>query len=389
MMKTGSVMTKKEEKPTQREKRAIKRREVATKAAAVFGVGKGFGEPTINPLNYRADLIRALNHYNTAEDNKTKKKWALQYIAKVDKALVKKLEDVKDYEFSSLGVIVRLLERDQPLEDSELNFIEKRIKDLIDISENNTVSVVKVAAQEKQPAPKVTKQKEATHTHAGELMGMIDDFVKHDKPFDLESYLKSANVSSSEAKVIPSKFTKAIEEIELVLKGTDKQLVEGWSNIKKVKLKKLLEVYKSISTICAQHGVLAKAPRKPRATKVKPATVVASKVKYMAESTELGVKSVHPSTVVDSTEVWVFNTKYKKLQVYRALSGQKLTVKGTTIINYSVEDSKSKTLRKPEEVATIVGMTKKTFSQYFDKLKTKDSAVNGRINEDTLILKAI
>lgn len=378
-------MVKKEEKLTAREKRAVKRRETADKAAAVFGVGKGFGEPEIRPLNYRTDLIKALNHYNSAEDNKTKRAWALHYIAKIDKSLVKKLDDLKDYEFSSLGSICRLVDRGQHLEDNELSFISKRIKELLDLASKQPTVIVDEKPAVKVKAPK----KEELNTHVGEIMGMLDDFLKADKPFDLAAYLKSNNVSAAEAKTIPSKFEKTIKELELVLKGSDKVLVEGYSNIGRVKLKKLLDVYRSIEMICAQHGVIAKVPRKPRVKKEKPASKVVARVKYLAESEELGVKSVHPTTLVGATEVWAFNVKYKKLQVYRAVAGEKLSVKGTTILNYSVEDSKAKTLRRPADVANIGGMTKRSFAQYFNSLKTKDAPVNGRINGDTLIIKAL
>lgn len=385
MPRTGVTMVKKDEKPTAREKRALKRREAAGKAAAVFGVGKGFGEPEIRPLNYRTDLIRALNHYNSAEDNKTKKAWAMHYIAKVDKALVKKLDDLKDYEFSSLGSICRLVDRGQPLLDNELEFISKRIKELIDLADKQSKIIVVEKPVVKVKAPK----KEELNTHVGEILGMLDDFLKSDKPFDLASYLKSNNVSSAEAKTIPSNFTKTILELEAVLKGSDKVLVEGYSNIGRVKLRKLLEAYKSIETICAQHGVIAKVPRKPRVKKEKPASKVVARVKYLAESEELGVKSIHPTALVGATEVWAFNVKYKKLQVYRAVAGEKLSVKGTTIMNYSVEDSKARTLRRPADVANISSMTKRTFAQYFNSLKTKDAPVNGRINSETLIIKAL
>ena len=379
-------MVKKEEKLTAREKRAVKRRETADKAAVVFGVGKGFGEPEIRPLNYKADLIKALNHYNSAEDNRTKRAWALHYIAKIDRSLVKKLEDLKDYEFSSLGSVCRLVDRGQPLEDNELSFISKRIKELIALADKQS----KIIVEEKPTTVKIkAPKKEELNTHVGEIMGMLDDFLKSDKPFDLAAYLKANNVSAAEAKTIPSNFKNTIAELELVLKGTDKVLVEGYSNIGRVKLKKLIEIYKSIETICAQHGVIAKVPRKPRVKKEKPAAKVVSRVKYLTESEELGVKSVHPTTLVGATEVWAFNVKYKKLQVYRAVTGEKLSVKGTTILNYSVEDSKAKTLRRPADVANIGGMTKRSFAQYFNSLKTKDAPVNGRINGDTLIIKAL
>jgi hypothetical protein len=87
--------------------------------------------------------------------------------------------------------------------------------------------------------------------------------------------------------------------------------------------------------------------------------------------------------------VWIYNTKYKKIQAYRAEGDGTLSIKGTTIIGYSVAASGAKTLRKPETVKDYVAMTKRTFATAFKALKTKEAAVNGRINEDCVILKVL
>lgn len=380
----------KEEKLTAREKRAVKRREAIAKADAVFGVGKGFGEPEINPLNYTIDLMKALNHYNVAHDNKTKRKWAMAHIAKKNKNAAKVLENIKsDWEFSSLGTVCRLHDRDQPLEEKELKFIDKRIKELIVLAKSmKPVSQVKTVT-ELPMKPKVDKNEELLKEVVGEIHGMLDDLQKEDKEFDVESLLKSMNVSSAVAKQIPAKFEKMLAEFEEVQLGKDKQLVEGYSNFKKTKLRKMIAALKSITAACQQQAVSAKTVRKPRVKKEKPASVVAAKVKYLQESKELGIKSAHPTNLVGASEVWIFNTKYKKLQVYRALDQQKLTVKGTTLLNYDVANSSSKTIRKVEQIKDVATMTKRTFATFFKNLKTKDAAVNGRINEECLIVKVL
>ena len=80
------------EKLTPSEKRAQKRREAAANAEAVFGTGRGSAEPVINPLDYTASMMRALNYYNSAYDSKDKRKWFMSYVGK------------KSTEFDSLKV---------------------------------------------------------------------------------------------------------------------------------------------------------------------------------------------------------------------------------------------------------------------------------------------
>lgn len=376
----------KEPKLTASEKRAQKRRETAAKMDQVFGTGKGSAEPTINPLDYTASLMRAMNYYNAAVDNKTKRKWFMAHVGKNSAVF----DDLSDYHFRSAGTIIRLKQREQPLQERELDFIAKEIARLHQMAKSakNVSRFEKQVVENLEEKPKVSVQDRmvlAAAEHAGEINGLIDDFVKLGTDFDVASYLKANEVSAQVAKHIPQYFGKTIAELQEYLEGEDKQLVEGYSNLGKVKAKKLVKTLEAIEDACKQQAVSAKAARKPRAKKEKPPAVVAKNVKYMKEFTELGIKSVTPEKIIGSSEVWIYNTKYKKLQVYRSIGA--LGIKGTSILNYEVATSGSKTLRKPELVKGYADMTKRNLAQEFKNLKTKEAAVNGRINEDCVILR--
>jgi hypothetical protein len=375
----------KELKPTASEKRAQKRRETAEKMEQVFGTGKGSTEPTLNPLDYTASLMRALNYYNQAFDNKDKRKWFMTYVGKNSK----EFESLSDFEFRSVGTLIRMKQRGQPLQDKDVEFIDARIEELRRLAkEEKTYSSIKGEPKVKEEKPVVSIQDriaEAASTHIGEINGLIDDFVMNDVDIDVSAYLKANEVSPQVSKLIPKAFTKTIIELEEAIEGSDKQLVEGYSNFKKTKLRKLINQLKAIEDACQQQVVSAKAARKPRARKEKPASVVAKNVKFMKEFTELKLTSEKPEKIIGSSEVWVYNTKYKKIQVYRSLGA--LGIKGTTILNYDVATSGAKTIRKPELVTGYADMTKRNLANEFKNLKTKESAVNGRINEECIILK--
>lgn len=379
-------------KPTAREKRAQKRRETAAQMETIFGTGKNSTEPKIDPENYMSSLMGALNYYNAAFDTKDKKKWTLAYVGK---GKTQGIEDLPDWEFHSIGAVIRLKVREQPLQAKELAYIDKRLEELYRLArEEKKVSSLKAKPDAEPALAKVTvsiqdRIAQKASEVAGEFDGMMDDFVVHDKEPDFAAYLKANNISPQVSKLIPKMYEKTIAELEEALEGKDKQLVEGYSNFTKAKLRKFKKFYEAIGPACEQQVVSAKAVRKPRARKEKPASVVAAKVKYLKEFPDLGLKSELPSKIVGASEVWVYNTKYKKLQVYRAEDHGTLTVKGTTVVGYSVANSGGKTLRKPEAVKDYVTMTKRTFASAFKSLKTKESAVNGRINEDCIILKVL
>lgn len=370
-----------EQKLLPSERRALKRREAASKAEAVFGTGKGSTEPSISALDYPSSLIKVLNHYNVAYDNKTKRRWTYAHIGK---GKTESLDILGDWEFAAVGVLCRLKAREQPLQDKELKFIDSKIKELL--------FKASTMAPKEKPAPKVAKvdkSAEQASYHIGEIMGLVDEFILNDSEVDIAGYLKSNEVPAGVSKLIPAAFKANILELEEVMLGKDKDLVEGYSNFKKVKIRRLLNIYKSIEEACNQQVVRVKAPAKPRIKKEKPASVLVAKMKYLKEDTELGLKSESPVKIVGASALWVYNTKYKKLLVYVAEADQKLSVKGSSIIGYDTSKSMSKTIRKPEIVKDFCSMTKKSFEVAFKAIRAKESEANGRMNEHTVILKIV
>jgi hypothetical protein len=130
----------------------------------------------------------------------------------------------------------------------------------------------------------------------------------------------------------------------------------------------------------------AKANRTPRKRKPVPIGKQVAKVKYMKEFAELKLQSVKPENMVDAKEIWIYNTKYRKLQVYKSEHG--LAVKGTSLIGFDVAESKSVTLRKPEEFFKGLALGKRGLTAALKTIKTKPTAPNGRINQECIILGA-
>jgi len=107
----------------------------------------------------------------------------------------------------------------------------------------------------------------------------------------------------------------------------------------------------------------------------------------MREFAELNLKSVSPANIIGSSEVWFYNTKYRRVGVYRA-EGTTLAVKGTTIIGFDIKESKAFTLRKPEEFFKGLSLGKRALTAKMKTLTTKPAVPNGRINEETILLGA-
>ena len=109
--------------------------------------------------------------------------------------------------------------------------------------------------------------------------------------------------------------------------------------------------------------------------------------------------SINPIDIIGCEELWVFNVKTRKMGRYMASSidpmhlereGTGLSVKGTTITGFNIETSVQKTLRKPEEkLKEFKDSGKIKLRTYLDNINAVDIKLNGRINTDTIILKAV
>ena len=97
---------------------------------------------------------------------------------------------------------------------------------------------------------------------------------------------------------------------------------------------------------------------------------------------------MNPTTILGSTEVWVYDIKRRRLGLYKSKQDGGLHVKGTSITGYDDKLSYEKTLRKPEEqLKTVMSKSKKAIHEVVGKIRGKQMKVKTRINPNMLLLK--
>ena len=348
--------------------------------------GRGDGAPVVTQEEYRTSLMKALGYYNLNMDNSQRAKVALNYIKKNNKTYYEALVKAPDYEFLSLGSIITILNKGEYLSEKDKDSIDTKFNELyIKYSQ-----VLIDELQDDRPKAQVISIEkrviDAARTASEDIDYAIDKFM-HSKVWDFntKAHLLSNNVSGMVAKKIGDYYKLNVDEIDEALAGTDEQLTEGYSFLTKTELKKFRAAIQSIVDDCAQHQVTVK---KPRAVKVKSPALVVKKLKYMFKHDLLNLKSINPADIVGAKELWVYNIKYRKLVAYIADDSDSLTVKGTTIINYSIAKSWSWTLRDPEKFFKNTPIGKRALNAAAKALTTKPVAPNGRINEETILLGA-
>ena len=101
----------------------------------------------------------------------------------------------------------------------------------------------------------------------------------------------------------------------------------------------------------------------------------------------LDITSISPVEVIGANVVWVYDAKKRKLGYYKAETDSSITVKGTTVLG--IKDSVQKILRKPEEqLMEFMKLGKNGVKKWFDNIKAVEQELNGRTNDNLLLLRA-
>ena len=361
---------------------AAKRQKLIEKAERL---SKGV-EVQLTQDNYNSDLLRALNYYNANHDDKEKKKWFISHYAKVDKKEAVEFLKVDEFHFRYAGILARLQDGGSELQEKELNFFKDRIEVLRGLVKKPASTKTKAVVVTAPVASIQERMDEKAREIAGEIEGAIDDFILNKTDFSAKNFLLANNVSAPIAKRIGEMFVRTYNEVADAINEEDEQLVEGYSNFTKRELKAFHKFVGQIIEDCEQMVQTAKVSRAPRKRKPVPLSKQVAKVKYLKEFSELKLKSVNPTEMVGAKEVWIYNTKYRKVQVYKADGG--LAIKGTTLVGFDVKESKSMTLRKPEDFFKDLAFGKRALNSAIKTIKTKPTTPNGRINEECIILGA-
>ena len=348
-------------------------------------------EPTVTEDSTQAELAVAYNWFNYFYNSDDAKSFTISYLKSInyDKEIIRKISNVKSVELHSMGWNCRLLHTGSSLPDGIWDSIEQRIKDLAE-------EVLEDAeGEEDQPQTKVVSIQDRIANRAseliGELEGELDVFYKEGViQFDVKKWALEKAIKPPVAKRITDHFRPQYEEITEAIKGEDPDLVEGYKKWRKPVLKIMALFIKRILDHLDETSAAHVSIRKPRKKKEKPAHVLVSKLKYKVEDKDLNITSIQPKDIIHAQQLWVYNTKYRNLSVYNALGNSGLSVRGTTIIGYDQDTSTTKKLRKPEQVIPVVlNEGKVGLRKIMSGIKTTETKANGRMNEETIILRVV
>ena len=110
-------------------------------------------------------------------------------------------------------------------------------------------------------------------------------------------------------------------------------------------------------------------------------------VKYLEQDN--GVKSIDPIKIVGASTLWTYHVPTRMLTQYVAKTDGGLVMNRCSIENYSEDLSQTKKLRKPELILPkVTSLSNGALKGLLKELTTKEAKVSGRINSQTIIMRA-
>jgi hypothetical protein len=349
---------------------------------------------TMSSEDFDHHMRKSFYYYNYYYNQKDCKKYVVEWLKKTAEFTK---EEIKAYERSpdratemTVCSLIMAHRQGMPLLPEHIAYIDTAIERAIGLAEDE---VVEVAVEEKPKAYVPTIQdrlNEKTSETIGELEGHYDEFITNPKyqfkPYD---FLVANNVPQSQLTKYEVLFQARFDELKGAYEKIDEQLVEGYSHMKAAEFKRVFAFIDQILNDIIQYRGVKKATKKVRAPRSVSKEKVVSKLKYSKEDKTLKLVSINPADIIGAQELWVYNTKTRKLGKYVADSIQgPLNVKGTTITGFDQFKSVTKTLRKPDEkLREFAKASKVQLRKFIEDIKATETKLNGRINTETVLLR--
>ena len=348
---------------------------------------------------------KAFNWYNYFCSNKEAKQFICDYLNSTsDTATAKKVSRTPDNMIrSTFGWLARMHLRGFELTEEEKKRLANEVSRLVNMDDENPETEETIAAavvvEETNKKNIQTLMRERASDVSGELQGMLDEYVSTgcktgiDPTTKVVNYLSEKNILPQHTSIVTQPFTPIKDELTEVQKGTDEQLVEGYSHLSKMQIKNIIKYIDNITSAVNSYVSLKQTNKLKRAKKPVSVEKQVSKLKYLRkfvdEKTKLNLVSIDPTKLHSSSECWVYDTAKRKLYHFVADElGKSLIVKGNTLLGFDTKESEAKILRKPEEQLKQIMGSKPAARKFFKEIKAVPTTPNGRFNDAMILLKA-
>ena len=364
------------------------------------------GHETMSADEFSRHFRHSMDYYRLEHSGKDLKPKVINWMSanSYTKEQIKSFKDTKDNRCSiTVGAVAANLLRGMPAVRADFNegrntaqWLGHAIAKIVDEGKNDEVESEEGTVEVKSSVfvPSIQERtRDAAYAMTEEIEDAIELFQTDPDAFDPKAFkllnlLRGKQAKAAHARIIKDFYKRNYDELVEAATTKDEQLKEAYSHISKVNLKKITLFYSEVLSACDMLAQEAKVNKKPRAKKPTDKAKVVAKMKYLKQDDKLKLVSVNPQDIIGAGELWIFNTKTRKLGKYVAAEYQELGVKGTSITGFDEHKSVQKTLRKPEDqLKEFKAAGKVQLRKFLEDIKAVDIKLNGRLNEDTILLK--
>ena len=240
-------------------------------------------------------------------------------------------------------------------------------------------------------SPQQRLQNKISNTIMQDLLDLEDQWIDGEKAsIDVYGLFRKHGLSGSATLPVRQVVEGWLLDYKDAYHKRCEQAVEGYSHLKRPELNRRIKECQTMLDDLDRIKSAAKAQRKVKVSKVQSIDKQVAKIKYKKEDTDFKIVSIQPAQIISKTRLYVFNTKYRRLTEYVTFDPKGFIISGTTIKNFDKETSRTITLRKPLDILPeVVRCTPRQLTKLLDGIKTKPATPNGRINEDTILLRTL
>lgn len=332
-------------------------------------------------------------HYEVPK--KTLRAEFLKFAATIDRDKAKELKRVPDYGFMVFGKYAYINNKGAELSEEHTEAITRGIDKLLELH-----PYVEEVVEEAKPEAKVISIQDRMRQQVSDLCGQWEGYLDdwRDGEFDLKKFDPYKDMMSyqpaikpAHAKIIQQMYEAMYREAQELVAWEDEDIKEAYTQFtgRAQDRKNLLKFYELIMTATNTVINTGKATRKTRAKKAPSQDKLVAKLKYKESDPAIGLASISPLGILGASELYVYNTKNRKLMhiISDDMTGP-LSVKGTTITGFDTVKSTQRTIRKPDILKGADKLARTKFAKLYKELTTTDTTINGRINEHCVIIKA-
>ncbi len=366
---------------------AKRKKRVKCELAAIFGPEPDFGKMKVTKKNYNAVLVPALAWYgqyggasNSNSLRSFHKTWLKEWA--FANGFKKGSFSIPKQGISTYGSLARCALRGFKIAARDV----KKLKDVL-----NSWTPVKPKTVDREAIARMlsikanNKNEESLKPFLTSFDTAIDEVIAGAKKWDINV---SGELNVTQRKELTAMYKSGLSEFKILLAGTDSDLNESYRKLPKLAMRRLVKLYGEILEEIAEAGSRGTVMRKAksiRRRKVKPASALVSKLKYLPVHKDYNLVSVDPEKLVGASMVYVFEAKKRLLKRIEPTGISDIEVSGTTLKGVKCTQKK---IRKPEEqLKGFDRMSPLKAQKLFYGIRAMEKDCTGRMNDSTIILR--